>query len=74
MFSKFFLRLVGRDPEQLDVQKRFEDNLKCLDEQGEDLECFFASVKEADQTPEDDPPPPPVEDENRLSCPCIDDY
>ncbi len=47
-FTTFLLRLVGRSPEQVEEQKRFERNLKGLSRTEEDLDQLLQEIREVD--------------------------
>lgn len=48
-FTTFLLRLVGRAPDQLEEQRRFEENLKKLDRRDVELDELVAEIREIDQ-------------------------
>ena len=48
-FTTFLLRLVGKSPEQVKEQERFEKNLKKLDVTEEDLDALLVEIREVDQ-------------------------
>jgi len=48
-FTTFLLRLVGRSPEQVKQQERFERNMKKLDASDEELDELLAEIRGVDQ-------------------------
>lgn len=48
-FTTFLLRLVGRSPEQVKEQERFERNLKGLTQSEADLDQLLVEIREVDQ-------------------------
>lgn len=48
-FTTFLLRLVGRSPEQIKEQERFEQNLKNLSEGEQELDSLVKEIREVDQ-------------------------
>lgn len=49
-FTTFLLRLVGRSPEQVKEQERFERNLRDLDERESQLDNLLVEIREVDRT------------------------
>ncbi len=49
-FTAFLLKLVGKHPEQVEQQKRFEDNMEELDERRRELDSLLEGIKEVDKT------------------------
>lgn len=47
--TTFLLRLVGRSPEQVLEQERFERNLRELDERGQELDQLLEKIRGVDQ-------------------------
>jgi hypothetical protein len=45
----FILRLVGRHPEQLSERRRFEENLRRLDEKDKELDELVNEIRDADR-------------------------
>jgi hypothetical protein len=49
-FTAFLLKLVGKHPEQVEQQKRFEENMEELDERRLELDSLLKGIREVDQT------------------------
>lgn len=49
-FTTFLLRLVGRSPEQIQEQERFEQNLKALDESTKELDKVLEDIRAVDRS------------------------
>jgi hypothetical protein len=49
-FTAFLLKLVGKHPEQVEEQKRFEDNMEELDDRGRELDSLLDGIREVDKT------------------------
>jgi peptidoglycan hydrolase CwlO-like protein len=49
-FKAFLLKLVGQHPEQVEEQKRFEENMDGLDAQRQKLDSLLEDIREVDKT------------------------
>ena len=46
----FILKLVGRHPDQIREQRRYEENLRRLDEKDKELDDLLSEIRETDRS------------------------